>query len=64
MAKLIRAKEVAKKVTLSVSHIYRLARDGKFPKPRKLSANTSVWLEEEVEQWINERLGLEPKEVA
>ena len=64
MAKLIRAKEVAKKVTLSVSHVYRLARDGKFPKPRKLSANTTVWVEEEIDQWINERLGLNSKEVA
>ena len=64
MAKLIRAKEVAKKVTLSVSHVYRLARDGKFPKPRKLSANTTVWVEEEIDQWISERLGLNSKEVA
>jgi len=64
MAKLIRAKETAKMVTLSVSHIYRLAREGQFPKPRKLSANTTVWVREEVEQWINERLGLDPEEVA
>lgn len=62
--KLIKIGEVSSLTTISKSHIYTLARQGKFPKARKLGVNTSVWLESEVLGWINERLGLETGEVA
>ncbi len=57
--KLLRISEVASLTTISKQHIYTLARAGNFPKARKLGANTSVWLESEVVEWINNRLGLE-----
>lgn len=63
-AKLIRIGEVSSLTTFSKQHIYTLARNGKFPKPRKLGANTSVWIKSEVVAWINERLGLETDGVA
>jgi len=62
--KLIRIGEVSNLTTISKSHIYTLARQGKFPKPRKISVNTSVWLESEVLQWMEEQLGLNSVEVA
>jgi len=62
--KLIRISEVSTLTTISKQHIYTLARQGKFPKPRKLGANTSVWLESEVLDWMSKRLGLEAGEVA
>lgn len=62
--KLIRISEVSELTTISKQHIYTLARNGNFPKARKLGANTSVWLESEVVEWINNRLGLEPGVVA
>jgi len=62
--KLIRIGEVSNLTTISKSHIYTLARQGKFPKPRKISVNTSVWLESEVIDWMQKRLGIEIVEVA
>jgi len=56
--KLLRIKAVATLTTYSKQHIYTLVRNGHFPKPRKLGANTSVWLESDVLQWINDKLGL------
>jgi prophage regulatory protein len=39
----MRIGEVCKITTLSRSTIYRLAREGEFPAPLKLSQHTSVW---------------------
>lgn len=54
--KLLRIGEVARKTTFSKPHIYTLIRQGKFPKPIKLSANTSVWLESEIDTWLDARI--------
>ena len=62
--KLIRISEVSNLTTISKSHIYTLARLGKFPKPRKISVNTSVWLESEILQWLEEQLGMNSEGVA
>ena len=56
--RVLRPQELPAYVKLSLSHIYALARKGEFPKPRKLTENTSVWLESEVLEWMNERIGL------
>lgn len=52
----LRIGEVAAKTTFSKPHIYTLIRQGKFPKPVKLSANTSVWLESEINEWLEARI--------
>ena len=62
--KLIRIGEVSNLTTISKSHIYTLARQGKFPKPRKISENTSVWLESEILNWMEDKLGIATGEVA
>ena len=62
--KLIRISEVSNLTTISKSHIYTLARQGKFPKPRKISENTSVWLESEILNWMEDKLGITAGEVA
>jgi predicted DNA-binding transcriptional regulator AlpA len=57
--KLIGKKEVAELVGYHEEHIMRLAREGKFPKPVKLvdRPNAAVrFVEEEVNEWIAERL--------
>lgn len=41
---------------LSRSTIWRLERRGAFPRHRRISANTVGWVENEVEQWLNERV--------
>lgn len=46
-----------KKVTgMSKSSVYRLVKDGDFPKPVKLIGNRVGWPDYEVYQWNRERL--------
>lgn len=52
--RLLKAKQVADKTSISIPHIRRLAREGKFPKPMKISECRSGWLEEDVDFWISE----------
>ena len=47
--KILKAKQVAEKTSISIPHIHRLARDGKFPKPIKLTESRSSWLEGDIE---------------
>ena len=54
--KLLKAQAVADLTSISRSHLHRLARDGKFPKPIKIGENRSAWLESDVQEWISECL--------
>ena len=51
--KILKAKQVAEKTSISIPHIHRLARDGKFPKPIKLTESRSGWLEGDIDEWIS-----------
>ena len=53
--RLLRLREVEALTGLRRSAIYAAARRGQFPKPRKLTAVASAWLEPEVRQWIETR---------
>ena len=52
--KILNAKEVSKRTSFSVSHLRRLSKEDKFPKPVQLSEHRSGWLEQDVENWISE----------
>ena len=52
--RVLKANDVSKLTSISRSHLHRLAREGKFPKPMKISQGRSGWLEEDVETWISE----------
>ena len=54
--KLLKAQAVADLTSMSRSHLHRIARDGKFPKPIKIGENRSAWLESDVQEWISECL--------
>ena len=63
--KFIRLEEVKERVALSQSRIYDLVSHGEFPRPVKLGAvrkeskidsRTNYWLENEVENYIDERI--------
>ncbi|MBY6104971.1 AlpA family transcriptional regulator [Ferrimonas balearica] len=54
--KILRMEELEEKVGLKKSAIYRLAKEGKFPKPIKLGPRVNGWVEEEVDEWIAERI--------
>lgn len=48
----LREPEVLKLTKLSKSTRWRLEHIGKFPKRRRLSANSVGWLASEIENWI------------
>jgi prophage regulatory protein len=52
---LLQAKEVAKLVGLSKTMIWRLEREGKFPKRVQLGDKRVAWPRAEVEAWIRAR---------
>ena len=54
----LRCKEVCARTSLSRSYIYQLARQGKFPQPIDLvpGGSSVAWIEDEVNQWINDRI--------
>ena len=54
MDRFLKAKEVAQLTSISIPHIRRLAREGKFPEPIPLTENRSAWLEQDVNEWISE----------
>ena len=53
--KFLRKRATAERVGFHPSHIMRLARAGKFPKPVILGPNSIAFVEEEVEAWQQER---------
>jgi prophage regulatory protein len=54
----IRLREVCARVSLRPSTPYALIKKGGFPKQVKLSERTSVWIESEVEAFMNARIAL------
>ena len=51
--KIIKLPEVVTNTKLSRPTIYRLIKEGKFPKQIKLSERSSGWIEQEVTDYIN-----------
>ncbi|WP_430226852.1 helix-turn-helix transcriptional regulator [Paraburkholderia tropica] len=49
--RLIRVREVLASVGLGKTTLYKLMKDGEFPRPRRVR-NVSLWLESEVQGWI------------
>ena len=56
--KIMKLQEVKKMTSLSVSSIYRLASQGRFPRPIKLSERSSGWLEQEILDFLKERINI------
>jgi prophage regulatory protein len=44
--------QVLKKVSATWPTVWKWCREGRFPKPRALGPNKTVWLEHEVNDWI------------
>jgi prophage regulatory protein len=53
--RLLRVREVSTKTGLSRAYIYKLERQGEFPKRRKIAENCVGWLEHEVDKWCLSR---------
>jgi prophage regulatory protein len=54
-ARFLRFPEVAKRIGLSRSSVWRLQRAGRFPQHRRVSPNTVGWWEPEIEAWLQSR---------
>jgi prophage regulatory protein len=51
--RLIRLPEVMARVGLKRSAIYQRMSQGRFPKSRSLGGKCTVWVEAEIDAWIN-----------
>ena len=54
--RLLRLPDVIDRVGLQKSAIYRLIREGEFPRPVRIANRTSVWPEQAVDAWITQRI--------
>ena len=54
--RILSKKALRELVLYSPQHIARLEKAGQFPKRVQLGVNRVGWVEEEVDQWIRERI--------
>ena len=54
--KFMKLKEVIQITSLSRATIYRLIQEGEFPKQIPLSGRSVAWLEEEINEWMQQKL--------
>ena len=54
-AAFLRLADVMTRVGLSRSAIWRMAKDGDFPRPRRLSTRAVAWDATEIETWLRQR---------
>lgn len=54
--RLLRPKDAAKKAGISVSHLYALVAQNKFPKPIKISERITAFIESEIDKWIEQKI--------
>lgn len=62
--KLIKIKEVMNVTTLSRASIYKYMNLGRFPRHVSLGGRAVAWVEEEVEDWVAQRVSERDKEIA
>ena len=51
--RLLRLPEVMARVGMKRSAIYQRMSEGRFPKSRSLGPKCAVWVEKEIDDWIN-----------
>ena len=62
MSKILKVKEVAEELNVSVQQIYKLVSKGRFPKPIKLGERGSGWLTSEIDAWLQSRVDARDEE--
>ena len=61
LCKLLRIADVSTKTTLAKSTIWLKISQGKFPKPIKLGNSINVWMESDIDSWINSYIPKSPE---
>ena len=62
MSRILKVKQVAKEINVSVPQVYKLVSLGRFPKPIKLGERGSGWLTSEIDAWLQSRVDLRDEE--
>ena len=52
MSRILKVKQVAAEINVSVAQVYKLVSLGRFPKPIKLGERGSGWLTTEIDTWL------------
>ena len=60
---LLRLQQVMGRTGLGRSSIYAMASKGEFPKPIKIGLRSSAWLENEIRDWVRDKI-LESRGIA
>ena len=55
-ARLLRMPAVRARSGLSGPTIYRLMREGSFPKPVRIAHQAVAWVESDIDQWIEDKV--------
>lgn len=53
---LVRPKDAAQMLAVSISTLYRLARNGSLPRPIQITERSSAWLESELIEYRQARI--------
>jgi len=53
MSELYRVKTLSKKLDMGVSTIWKMVKNGTFPKPVSLGERFTAWRSEDVQQWMD-----------
>ena len=62
MKNIVKINAVKQQTNLSTASIYRLAKQGDFPKQIKLGVKASGWLQCEIDDWIQSRINARDEE--
>jgi len=54
-SKIIRPKELANMLSISISTLYKMQNDGQLPDKVKISSHAVGWLRSEIEEWLGKR---------
>ena len=54
--RLLRLNELKQRTGLSKSSIYNQIADGIFPQPVPIGTRAVAWVEDEIQEWINNRI--------
>ncbi|HBR3407338.1 TPA: AlpA family transcriptional regulator [Klebsiella pneumoniae] len=52
----IRLSEVLRRTGYSNAWIYRLLKENRFPRPVKIGSRSIAFVENEIDEWINQRI--------
>ncbi len=59
--RLLRLRDVQRRVSLGRSTIYRWMDEGKFPRPHALGDYCVRWLESDIDEWISAKASLDAR---